>query len=59
MSSEETIRFGYASSKNISFRGEVDTGITREDWAEMSDAEKDEAVNEAVAELVEVWVVGE
>ncbi len=52
---EETVILGYASSLNISFRGEHDTGIPVSDWAEMSDKEKDEVYNETVWNLVELW----
>ncbi len=60
MSSDtDTIRFGYESSKNITFRGEVETDITRDQWEAMSQKERDEAMNEAIWDLVQLWVVDE
>lgn len=57
MSSEETVKLGYASSQNISFRGEWDTMIPRSEWKEMSAKEREEVENEVVWELVELWVI--
>lgn len=54
-----TVKLGYASSKNISFKGELDTGIPREQWGEMSEQEQDDTVNDVLNELVEVWVIEE
>lgn len=54
----ENVVFRYASSKNITFRGEIDSGISREDWAEMSQKEQDEAIEQVVwDELIEIYAV--
>lgn len=53
----DTVKLGYASPVNISMRGEVDTGYAREDWDEMSEKEQDEVMNDAVWELVELYVI--
>jgi len=50
-----TVKFGYASSSNISFKGILDSGYTREEWDEMSDREKIEAEQELLNELVDIW----
>lgn len=54
-----TVKLGYASMKNISFKGEVDTRIPQEDWDEMTEQEKDGAISDIAADLVDIWVVGE
>lgn len=53
-----TVKFGYGSSKNISFHGFVDTEIDLEDWNEMSWEEQASVEFEVLNELVELWVVG-
>lgn len=45
----------YASSKNITFRGELNTGMTKQEWQALSDAERDEVVTQMVWELVQIW----
>jgi len=53
----DNVKFRYASSANITFHGEIDSGYTREDWAEMSDKDQTEAMTEALWELVEMYAV--
>lgn len=50
------VKFGYASSKNITFHGTVDTEIDREDWDEMSWEEQAAVEFEILNDLVELWV---
>lgn len=52
----DDVILGYASSANITFRGELYVGYTWGEWREMSQKEKDEAVDEVLYELVDVWV---
>lgn len=54
-----TIRFGYGSSKNVTFHGYVETDIEPEDWAEMSMAEQEAVELEILTDLVELWVEGD
>lgn len=54
-----TVKLGYASSKNISFKGQLDTGIPREQWDEMSAREQNDTVNDLINELVDVWMIEE
>lgn len=51
-----TVKIGYESSNNASFKGMVDTGIHVKVWRGMSAEEQDEIVQEVVNELVDVWV---
>lgn len=53
-----TVEIHLASSMNISFRHSLDTGVTREDWDEMSDEEQVEFVVDLIFEsgAVEWWV---
>jgi hypothetical protein len=50
---------GYGAASNISFRGERETGYTWGEWRTMTDAERDQAIDEVVYELVEVYVLDE
>lgn len=52
-----TVKFGYASSKSISFKGELDTGIPLDEWEDYSDEDKAEVENEALWDLVDIWVI--
>ena len=54
--SDKTIRFGYSANLNISFRGEIDTGISREDWEAMSEKEQDQEMDAALYGLVDIYV---
>lgn len=56
---EEQVVFGYASSKNVTFRGKVDSGYTWAEWNDLDDRAKSEAMSDAANELVELWVEGE
>jgi hypothetical protein len=55
----DTVKLGYSSSSNISFQGQIDTMIPREEWDEMSEKEQDEIIQESVNELVDIWVEDE
>lgn len=55
----DTVRFYYSSWHNISFHGELDSGIPKEEWTEMDGATKKEIMNEAVHELVDLCVIDE
>ncbi len=55
----DTIKFGYSASSNISFNGEIDTGITREEWAQMSEKEQDQEMDQAIYGLVDIYVMNE
>jgi hypothetical protein len=50
----DTVKLKYSASSNISFRGEIDTGIPREEWAEMGDEEKDAIITEQLHALVDI-----
>lgn len=47
----------YSSSKNILFHGTLDTGISREEWDEMSGEEKEDVFNENLNRLVDIYEV--
>lgn len=53
----DMVEVQYSSSRNITFHGKDDLGITWGDWREMSRADRDETVNEWLYELVDVSVV--
>lgn len=57
--SEKTVRLGYSSRTNISFNGTWDTGYTREQWDTLTEEERDDVMNEAMADLVEVFELGD
>jgi hypothetical protein len=50
---------GYGAASNISFHGKRETGYTWGEWRTMTDAERDQAIDEVVYELVEVYVLDE
>ena len=50
-----TVKLRYAASSNISFKGEYDTKIEREDWERMSAREQGDVYVEALEELVDIW----
>lgn len=53
----ESLKLGYSSSQNITFRGEIDLGYTREEWDELSNREQDEEISRIVFDcLINVWV---
>lgn len=53
----DTVKLGYSSSKNITFHGEIETGIPREDWDQMTEAEQDAFMEETVWDLVQLYVI--
>lgn len=53
---DEMIMFKYASNHNITFEGEEESGYTREEWNELPQKAKDEAVEDFLWGLVDVWV---
>lgn len=55
----DTVKLRYSSPKNISFHGEMDLNIPVEDWAEMSEAERNRAIDDVIYEIIDVSVVGE
>lgn len=58
-SDDSPVEITYSSSRNITFHGTDEIGYTWGEWREMSEAERDEAVQEYVNELVEVYVKGD
>jgi hypothetical protein len=50
---EEQVLY-YESPKNITFHGELDIGMTRQEWANLSEGERQEILSEVVWELVEI-----
>jgi hypothetical protein len=55
-SDDREVVLGYASGKNISFRGKIYPGYTWGVWRALSQKERDEAIEEELFELVDVWV---
>lgn len=53
----DEVEVEYSSSSNISFHGKDSLGITWGDWREMSEKDRDDAVNEWLYNLVDVNVV--
>lgn len=53
----DTVKLGYSSNKNITFSGEIETGIPREEWDEMSDEGKDEVIEGCLWDLVDVYEI--
>jgi hypothetical protein len=56
---DETIKLTYSAPSNITFHGEIDTGISPQDWAEMSQENQNEVIQEYVNELVNIGIKGE
>lgn len=54
---QETVKFSYSSSRNISFHGWVDSGYTWDDWNEMTEDEQNEITAQALWELVDIDVI--
>lgn len=57
---DEPVLFSYSSNWNISFdnrHSPDESGYTWGDWRKMSQASRDEAVQDYLNELVEVYVV--
>lgn len=59
MDSETTVKIGYSSGKNISFRGWIETGIEREEWDQMTEEAQDKATEAAFweADVVNLWAI--
>ena len=56
----DPVTVSYASSKNISFHGKgIETGYTWGDWREMSQADRDAAIDDVVWDLIEISVDGD
>lgn len=53
----DTVKVRYSSGKNITFEGELDTHISREEWDEMTDKEKDEVYDDMVWDLVQFYEI--
>jgi hypothetical protein len=53
----DTVKLGYSSSKNINFRGEIDTRIERDQWDQMTPAEKDDVMEGIVWDLVDLYEI--
>lgn len=54
-----TVKLRYDSSSNITFHGEVDTGIEREEWEEMTENMKIDAISEELFNLVDIYEIEE
>lgn len=52
-----TVKLRYDAASNISFHGVYDTGIERDEWDEMSGAEQDDVMTDALHYLVDIYVV--
>lgn len=52
----EPVIFGYGSSKNVTFSGSDESGYTKGEWREMSQKDRDDALQEWLNELVDVYV---
>ena len=52
---EDTVVLKYLAPSNISFVGEFDTHIPREEWDEMTVEERCEVLFAVACELVEIW----
>lgn len=52
----DTVKIGYSAFSNITFRGEYDTGIPREEWDEMDEKGQWETMNELLTQDVDLWV---
>lgn len=50
----DTVKMHYSAFSNISYHGEWDTCIDRQDWNEMSDTEKQEVIIQLVFEDIDV-----
>lgn len=55
----ETIKITYSAPSNITFRGEIDTDISREEWAEMSQKEQAEVIDDRIGELLDIGIKGD
>lgn len=55
---DENMIFHYASPQNITMRGSVDSGITIEEWNDMTPEQQDKALVEIFweSDLIEFWI---
>lgn len=56
---EDYVRFHYESSANVSFKGVIESGLTRAEWVALSEDEQNAAVEEALFDLVQIYVEGD
>jgi len=56
---DETVKITYSAPSNITFHGEVDTGMTKEEWAEAGQEGQAEIIDATIADLLDVGVKGE
>ena len=54
-----TVKLRYSASSNITFHGEIDTQIERQEWEEMSQKEQDEIISDVLFELIDIGEVPE
>lgn len=55
----DTVLIHYCASSNSHFNGVIDTGITKSDWAEMSEEQRDRAVDDEIYNLIDISVEDE
>lgn len=53
----DEVKIGYASSSNVTFHGELETGMTRQEWEELGEEGQKELMEEMVWELIEMWPI--
>ena len=56
MADKDQVKFGYESPRNVSFQGKDDSGYTKAQWREMSEDERNQALQDYLNELVDVYV---
>lgn len=58
---DENVIFNYASSRNISFHGAEDSGITLEEWRQLTLEEQTRELEDWLwgSEIVEIWATEE
>lgn len=52
----ETIKITYSAPSNITFRGEIDTEISVDEWKGMSAEEQASVVDDCIGELLDVGI---
>jgi hypothetical protein len=57
--SEKNVRFGIASSRNITFNYVDDSGYTQEEWDSFTYEIQDEILQEFIYANIDVWVVAD
>jgi hypothetical protein len=53
---DEEVILTYSASSNITFHGELPTGVTWGEWREMTMTEQNDVVNDAIGELLDIGV---